>query len=336
MITLLNIKRRLGMNGTSPELNADLVYDLFWGIFKPQFVRLALQLEIFTQVAAGSTTAEQVAQSCKCNASGVKCLLDYLCSLKVLERNGGDYSLTPTTATFLVKGQKSYVGDMIMHYTDKALFDNIKESLCSGKPSVLGENFVQDAWLDSYLPWRIPKSLELWQAADVKLEGQEKVRILDIACGCAIKSFALAQASPNVRVTCLDSADVLVVARDLAERMGIESRVHFLPADLLDANFGENQYDAILTGQITHYLTEEQNIHLFQRIFSALSPKGKFVIDCPMAAGKPDETTSFLSLVLWANSGGASHSFECYQAWLRESGFCQIKKLSERWVVAIK
>jgi len=200
----------------------------------------------------------------------------------------------------------------------------------------LEENFVQDAWLESYLPWRIPKSLEMWQAAGIKTEQQKSLRILDIACGCAVKSLSLAQASPNVRVTCLDHADVLTVARDLAERMGVESQVVFKPANLLDADFGENQFDAVLTGQITFYLTEAQNASLFDRIYQTLSPKGIFVIDCPMATDEPVETTSLLTLLLWANSGGAAHSFETYQAWLSDSGFCQTKQLSERWLVALK
>jgi cyclopropane fatty-acyl-phospholipid synthase-like methyltransferase len=139
-----------------------------------------------------------------------------------------------------------------------------------------------------------------------------------------------------VQVTCLDSAEVLLVARDLADRMGVESQVTFEPADLLDADFGENQFHAALSGQITHYLTEAQNASLFHRIYSALLPNGVFVIDCPMATDEPAETTSFLTLVLWANSGGAAHSFEVYRAWLSDCDFRQIKQLSERWVVAIK
>jgi ubiquinone/menaquinone biosynthesis C-methylase UbiE len=335
-IQVKNIKRRLGMGGTSSEINPDLVYDLFWGIFKPQFIRLALQLDVFTPLAAGSNTAEQVAESCHCDTLGIKSLLDYLCSLQVLECHGNIYALTPTTATFLVKGRKAYVGDMILHYTDKVLFNSIQQSLQNGKPSSLGENFVQDAWLESYSPWRISKSLEMWQAAGIITGYQESLRILDIACGCAIKSFALAQALPNAQVTCLDSDDVLEVARDLADRMGVESQVVFKPANLLEVDLGENQFDAILAGQITHYLSEAQNTNLFHRIYSALSPNGVFVVDCPMVTHEPTETTSFLNLVLWANSGGAAHSFEVYRALLSESGFRQIKQLGEQWVIATK
>jgi 2-polyprenyl-3-methyl-5-hydroxy-6-metoxy-1,4-benzoquinol methylase len=323
------------MSDTAPQLNPDLVYDLFWGIFKPQLVRLALQLDVFTPLAAGWTTVEQVAQSCHCNTTGIKYLLDYLCSLQVLERQGGLYALTPTAATFLVRGGKAYAGDMILHYTGKALFDSIRQSLRSGKPIPLGENFVQDAWLESYSPWRIPQSLEMWQAAGIET-GDQRLRILDIACGCAIKSLALAQALPSVQVTCLDSADVLVVARDLAKRMGVESQVVFKPANLLDVDLGENQFNAALCGQITHYLTSEQNGNLFRCIYSALSLNSVLVIDCPMATDEPAETASLLTLMLWANSDGAAHSFETYRGWLGDAGFCRIRKLNERWLVAVK
>jgi cyclopropane fatty-acyl-phospholipid synthase-like methyltransferase len=162
------------------------------------------------------------------------------------------------------------------------------------------------------------------------------LRILDIACGCAIKSLALAQASPNVRVTCLDSADVLAVARDLAKRMGVEPQVVFRPADLLDADLGEDRFDAALCGQITHYLTPEQNAGLFRRIYSALSLNGVLVLDCPMAKNEPAETASLLTLMLWANSDGAAHSFETYRGWLGDAGFRQTRQLSERWLVAVK
>jgi SAM-dependent methyltransferase len=118
--------------------------------------------------------------------------------------------------------------------------------------------------------------------------------------------------------------------------MGVESQAVFKPADLLDADLGENRFDAALCGQITHYLTPEQNACLFRRIYSALSLNGVLVIDCPMATDEPAETASLLTLMLWANSGGAAHSFETYRGWLADAGFRQIRQLSERWLVAVK
>jgi len=233
-----------------------------------------------------------------------------------------------------VPGGKAYVGDLILHYTGKELFDSILHSIKSGEPRWLGENFIQDAWLESYSAWRIPKSLEMWQAAGVTPDQDRVFRILDIACGCGIKSMALSQISSSVHLTCLDAPEVLEVAHDLAERMQISTRVSFLSTDLLKADLGEGQYDAVLLGQITHYLTEVQNQDLFRRIYASLAEHGILVIDCPMSTDESSESTSLLTLFLWANSGGTAYSFDTYRSWLLAAGFRVVMQLSERWLVA--
>ena len=316
--------------------NPDLVNDLFWGIFKPQLIRMALQIDVFSPLAKSPANAEYVAQICQCSIRGIKVLLDYLCSLHIVERNGDKYSLTLTAETFLVRGNKAYAGDMILHYTDKTLFDNIYQSIQSGKPSWLGENFVQDAWLESYSAWRIPKSLEMWQASGIKHEQYNEFRILDIACGCAIKSFSLAQTLPSIQVTCLDMPEVLNVARDLAERMKVNSQVVYKPENLLSAELGKSEYNAVLLGQITDYLTAEQNQNLFSRIYTALSENGVLIIDCPMQKDEPAEFPSFATLFLWANSGGTAYPFETYHEWLTQIGFQNVEQIGERWSLAKK
>lgn len=315
--------------------NPELIYDLFGGIFKPQFIRIALLLDVFTPFARPST-AEQIAQACHCDAAGIKALLDYFVAAQIIEKHGEKYALTPTAETFLVRGRKAYAGDMLLDYTDPKMYDSILESIRTGQPRLLNENFVQDAWLESYSPTRVPKSLEMWKAAGVQPEDNKPLRLLDLACGCAIKSFALAQANPNIHVTCLDSADVLDVSRDLAARMDISSRVTFLPANLFTANLGASLFDLALVGQITHYLTSAQNRDLFHRIHAALTDSGMLVIDCPMSKETPSESSAFLSLFLWSNGGGTAHPFEMYRNWLKEGGFQSVNQLSERWLMAKK
>jgi 2-polyprenyl-3-methyl-5-hydroxy-6-metoxy-1,4-benzoquinol methylase len=253
-----------------------------------------------------------------------------------LERREDRYGLTPSAATFLVRGRKAYAGDMILHYTDRALCDSILQSIRTGRPAWLGENFVQDAWLESYSTSRIAKSLALWQAAGLRPQEREQTRVLDIACGCAIKSLCLAQLSPTAHVTCLDTPDVLVVARDLAGRMGVSDQVTYRPANLLDADLGQEQYDAVLLGQITYYLTTDQNRDLFRRVYRTLAAGGMLVIDCAMSSDELAVFPSFATLFLWANSGGAAHSFASYRAWLHDAGFGAANQLGERWLSAVK
>ena len=129
---------------------------------------------------------------------------------------------------------------------------------------------------------------------------------------------------------------MLDAARDLAERWGVLSQVRFLPDNLLTADLGEAKYDVCLLGQITHYLTTQQNYELFTRIYRALVPGGKLVLDVPMENTQLNESSSFLSLILWANSGGRAYTFDEYRSWLSNSGFITIHLLSERLLSAVR
>jgi SAM-dependent methyltransferase/predicted transcriptional regulator len=315
----------------------DRIYDLYTGVYKPQIIRIALELDIFSYLNSRPANAEHVARACNCDALGIHHLLDYLTSLHILEREDDQYSLTIEAATFLVRGKMAYTGDLIMDFAGPAPWESIRESIRSGHPRNidLDIHFSEDAWIESYRSLRIPSSLEMWTKVGIIPDASLQMRLLDLACGCAIKSMVLAKRSSTVEVTCLDTPLVLEVARDLAERWGILSQVHFLPGNLLTAELGEAKYDICLLGQITHYLTKQENCEIFSHIHKALIPRGKLVLDVPMETAQPDETSSFLSLMLWANSGGKAYKYEEYHSWLMESGFIKTQLLTERLLLAI-
>ena len=316
----------------------DRIYDLYTGVYKPQIIRIALRLDVFSPLKAGPATAEFVAHVCNCNIVGIGRLLDYLTSINILEKHDDKYSLSIETTTFLVRGEKAYTGNLIMDFIGLTPWESIQESIRSGKPEHidLEIHFAQDAWIESYRSVRIPSSLEMWAKAGIVPKISLKLRLLDLACGCAIKSMVLAQRSPNVKLTCLDTPQVLEVARDLADRWGILPQVGFLSGNLLTADLGNAEYDVTLLGQITHYLTKQQNCELFNRIYKALTPGGKLVLDVPMEKEQLNESSSFLTLILWANSGGRAYTFDEYRSWLMETGFTSVDLLSERLLSAIR
>ena len=320
----------------SPE--GDRIYDLYTGVYKPQIIRIALGLDVFSPLSAGPAIAEVVAQACKCDEVGLRRLLDYLTSLNILKKENDNYLLSIEASTFLVRGKKAYTGDLIMDFTGPAPWESIRDSIRSGQPHNidLDIHFAQDAWIESYRTLRIPNSLEMWTKAGIIPESSLHLHLLDLACGCGIKSMVLAQRSTNVKLTCLDTPLVLEVAHDLAVRWGILSQVCFLPDNLMTADLGQAKYDVCLLGQITHYLTMQQNCELFERIYKVLVPGGKLVLDVPMENAQPNESSSFLSLILWANSGGRAYKFDEYRSWLLNSGFITTHLLSERLLSAVR
>ena len=313
----------------------DLVYGLFWGALKPQCARLALELGVFAALADGPRSAAEVGAAGGADPAGVALLLDYLVSLKILEGRDSLYALTPTAAHFLLPGRPAFGGDLVLDYAGPEFYPRLRAAVLSGQPAVLKGDFVQDAWLESYSPRRPASALDLWRTVGVLPAPPRPVRVLDVACGCAIKTLTLAQAAPQVRVTGVDTPAVLAVAHDLARRLNVQDRVDFRAGDLHQFDFGQAACDVVLLGQITHYLCPDQNRALLARLARALSAEGVLVIDCPMPpeAGQT-EATSLLSLFTWAEAGGRVHAFAQYQAWLAEAGFTRIVRHTERWLSA--
>lgn len=313
------------------------MHSLYTGGFKPQIVRIALLLDVFTPLADGPADAHAVARACGCDVFGTRALLDYLSSLQLLDQQDNTYTLTPTAAAFLVPGEQTYAGGWVLMETGPGMWDGVLQALRSDRSSYHNAiPWAQDAWLESCRSSRPADSLRMWRAAGIEPGQRQGLRVLDMACGCAIKSLVLARADPTVHVTCLDSAEVLEVTRDLAGRLGVVPQVAFLPRDLRAMDLGEECCDAALLGQITYALTPEQNVDLFRRVYKALSPGGTLVIDAPIVSESPGEQDSFVTLLMRALSGGAAHRFADYCNWLDRAGFSQVKQIGEKWLSATK
>ncbi len=67
---------------TTPSLN--VMDDLDWWGLKYEAVRSALELDIFTTIATGHGTLEEIAAAVRASQRGVHILLDALCPLGLL------------------------------------------------------------------------------------------------------------------------------------------------------------------------------------------------------------------------------------------------------------
>ncbi len=326
------------MNKSNSLPNSDPIYGLYGGGFLGQFTRLALLLDVFSPLSSGPKNAETVAESCNAYVDGVRALLNYLTSTKILEYDTElhNYSLTPTAAAFLVRDEKTYAGDWVLANTDPVMWDEMLRTLRTGKTTGYSLPWAQDAWLESYSPSRIEYSLELWSTVGVRVSDKKPLHILDLACGCGIKSLAFARANRIVQVTCVDSESVLEVAHDLVARFDISEQVTLKAANILSDDFGKEQYDAALLGLITYILTPEQNVNVFQRAFTALRPGGKLVIDAIMSTDQPAEWASRATMLMNTWNGGAAHSFDEYQTWLKKVGFSKVIQYNEQLLSATK
>jgi 2-polyprenyl-3-methyl-5-hydroxy-6-metoxy-1,4-benzoquinol methylase len=182
-----------------------------------------------------------------------------------------------------------------------------------------------DIWIGMYSRnWADPatylkKCDAMWHALGIY--GHDGLRILDLACGPAPKSLALALVNPRVRVTLVDWERILEVARGVARGLGVDSQVTSLSGDLASVAYGRNRYDVAFLGDVTHFLSREQNIRIFRKAYDALVNGGTLVVNA--VRGEYLDPTEH-GLWFYAVSAGAAYNLQEYKDMLERARFTDI------------
>jgi SAM-dependent methyltransferase len=311
---------------------------------KVTVLKAAMELDVFTTISKGHSTLEEIAAALRCSMRGMRVLLDALCPLGLLHKVDGTYTLTPTAEAYLVEGAPTYCGDIYLTWFQGR--ERFADCVRTGKPAIdLTVPEAEDLWVSYTAPYLIlwPELAETartrWEAVGVNAETLPGAHILDMACGSGIKSFVLAQADPTARVTANDSPKVLEVTATIAEAMGIAGQVRYQSGDVLTIDFGTEQFDVVLLGNILHYFPPDQLQAILRKANQALKPGGLVVID----DGVLDEERGLAEDVLLAavemvNSAPYAefHTFSEYEDALESAGFTHVTLHNSRPVSARK
>jgi SAM-dependent methyltransferase len=330
----------------SPSL--DIVYDLEYGVWKATALHAALELDVFTIIANGNHNMGAIVAEVRCDQRGMRILLDALCSLKLLRKRKGDYFLTPASECFLVRDKPTYYGEWCLR-TQLAfdirsrVADGVRRGRVVGidaSKSGSGSLWRSDISRALYTwPLEAKQARQMWRTLGVARRNNAPLRILDIACGSGVNSFVLAQADPGARVIAFDFPDVLEVARQVAEAMGVAKQVEFQPGDVLTSDFGADSFDIVLLGKILYYFDADHALDILCRIHSALKRDSLIVISTHIGDDRScrNELASMAALQLFI-FGPESHvyTFSEYRHLLRRAGFSGVSRHSETLITGTR
>lgn len=318
----------------------DQIYELVEGGWKAHILKTAINLDVFSTIAEGLHTVEKIAASKGWKARPTRLLLDSLCPLGLLTKKSGNYLLTPVSEAFLVSSSETYGGGYVLTTLATDTWQQLSKAVRTGKRQIPHIHAVweQDAALESVRTPRIAQSLEMWRTIGIDPDTKQDIKVLDMASGCGIKSYVLAQRNPNAKITCVDWAGVLQVAEKLADKWGILKQVNFRAGDLMTMDLGDSEYDVVLLGQITYYWSPDQNIFVLGKVYRALAPGGLVVIHAPMADEErcSSESLMFAVVMFLFSEKGDIYTFSECKAMLEEAGFSQITKHSNSLISARK
>src|SRR5260221_275290 len=89
-------------------------------------IKTAIELGLFTNIAAGATDVKSIAAKCSASERGIRILCDCLVVWGFLTKSANSYGLTQDSAIFLDQKSPAYMGGTIEFLLSPHLVDNYK------------------------------------------------------------------------------------------------------------------------------------------------------------------------------------------------------------------
>src|SRR5437870_7798338 len=95
---------------TGKQPTPALLFDTFNAYQRTQAIKTAVELELFTAIGEGKTTAKEIAERCGASERGTRILCDFLTIIGFLTKQDNKHALTPDSGKFLDKRSPAYMG----------------------------------------------------------------------------------------------------------------------------------------------------------------------------------------------------------------------------------
>jgi ubiquinone/menaquinone biosynthesis C-methylase UbiE len=304
-----------------------------WFSYAPSCVLgAAVQLDVFSHIAAGSSTAAEVARAAGATERGTRMLLDALTGFELLTKQDDHYTLAPLAAEFLVRDRPNYMGAVLENNFLMDSWSHLADIVRTGNAAHRVER-QQEA--EQFFP-RLVRSLHVMNREPARRlaaalgagTASQGLEVLDVACGSGVWGIAIAEADSRSRVTANDFPVVLETTREYLRRHDVERQFDFLPGDLKGTDLGESRFDLALLGNVLHSEGEASSRDLLRRLARALKPVGRVaIIDMvpnDERTGPPFPLLFAINMLVHTTEGDTFTLAE-YMEWLREAGFNKVE-----------
>jgi ubiquinone/menaquinone biosynthesis C-methylase UbiE len=322
----------------------EILDTLDWEGLKYVTVKAALELDIFNIIAKEHNAVEEIANEAKASPRGMEILLNALCPLGFLTKSNDRYELTPLSATYLVKGNPSYMASVYLAWWQSR--EQLVECVRKGSTAWnLSDEENQDLWAmyasQELVTWpqTIEEAKQTWESVGIDRNKTPGLHILDVASGSGSKSFVLAQADPSIQVTVIDFPKVLQVSAQIAEIMGVSQQVSYLPGDLTEIEFPIEKFGLVNFGAILYYFNAEQVQSILEKGYRALQENGILIIRTLIADEERCRSlTPLLAAIELLHDAKYSHiyTFSEYKQLLESVNFINVAQVGENIIKAKK
>jgi SAM-dependent methyltransferase len=313
---------------TQPDLTLERIMQVATGAWATSLLATGVVHSIFTHIATGHDTLEDIARKAAISQRGAGALLDGLVGLGFLSVSDGRYRNAPDASEFLVEGKPSYFGGF-----PKVLFGKFSERTALPEAARTGQPAAQetaDAPENPFWEELVPAiavlsvPVVLAAAQSLKLAHAGPISILDVGGGSGVYSAIWLGINREARSTQIDWANVNRIARGFVDQRGVSDRFRTVDGDFHTTDFGTAEHDVAVYSHIAHQESPASNVAIFRELRKALKPGGTLVISDFVVENDrsgPPFALLFRSEMLLLTKEGSTWRRADYEAWLQEAGF---------------
>lgn len=297
---------------------------------RTEALKAAIDLEVFTVISEGKTTAIEIAKRSSSSERGIRILCDFLCVLGFLTKDGRNYKLTAESALFLVKGLPAYLGGSLEFLLSPMLTDSFKNltgavrkggTVDSKEGTIAPDHPIWVTFARAMTGMMAMPAQLMANLVDEKAD--RKLRILDIAAGHGLYGIAFGSKNPHTEVVAVDWPNVLQVAKENAANAGIGDRYQTIAGSAFDVDYGAD-YDLVLLTNFLHHFDPATCETLLKRVHGSLADDGRAVI-LEFVPNEdrisPPETAPFSVVMLASTPAGDAYTYPELEKMCSAAGF---------------
>jgi ubiquinone/menaquinone biosynthesis C-methylase UbiE len=304
-----------------------IVFDTLQAYQRSVALRGAIDLDLFTAIADGNKSLSAIAAHIKASEKGTRVLCDFLTILGLLIKHSGEYSLTPDSAAFLNRHSPAYLGTManfLMSPHVAGMLEDITGVIRHGGalPSDHGALEPDHPMWVEFARSMAPMMQMPAELIAKMFAGSKPIKVLDISAGHGLYGIAFAKHNPNAKVTGLDWANVLEVAKENAGKAGVSERYSTIAGSAFDVDFGSG-YDIILIPNFLHHFDVATIEKLLGKVHSALAPGGMVITPdfIPNEDRISPHRDAMFSMQMLSTPAGDAYTYSELEKMFRNAGF---------------
>ncbi len=295
-------------------------------------------LKLIEDNSSRGMTIEEIVEKTKVSLYGARVLLESGLSMGLVVVNDKKYTLAKTGYFILHDALTKTNMDFVHDVNYQGLF-YLEESIKTGKPAGLKVFGDWDTIYEglSQLPEHVQKS---WFSFDhyfsddafplvlpqVYKNGLKN--ILDIGGNTGKWAIASSAHNPDIHITIMDLPGQLNMAKTKIKQLGLEDRVSFIAANILDESIKiPKGFNAIWMSQFLDCFSEAEIVSILKRCHEALDDDGQVIILEPFWDRQRYEIASFclqqtsIYFTVIANGNSQMYSAETFVKCIEDAGF---------------